>query len=343
MANPPPVRPWFRLASIRSNPAPFSAPAPGPAPGPAPAPAPSQPPQEPRTNLPFRTASAPSSPQTQPPQEPSSQPNKSSSSLPTSPVQKATVTTSSPEKKNNNDTRVPTPSPTHSPKIIKQSERSPMHSPKTNNINKPTAPPPSPLTLPPSQLKPEPNIPEQPEPKTVLVQKTIDRPKPSHNNHTSESHKNQNNGHQYHHGKQQQSGSKEKGGHRKHSESEESGMRVITIAGENRGAYMELIQSPKKHEAKYLHKKGNSNVNVDGVESENLSGEEGNVNKNHKGRTTSSFPMAAYMNSNVQCVNNSLLYHTSCSHHDPGVRLSLSKKPFGEGFHVKEHAQSHHA
>jgi hypothetical protein len=67
------------------------------------------------------------------------------------------------------------------------------------------------------------------------------------------------------------------------------------------------------------------------------SGKINKKDKNHKGRTKSSFPMAAYMNSNVQCVNNSLLYHASCSHHDPGVRLSLSKKPFGEGYHVKEH------
>lgn len=216
-----------------------------------------------------------------------------------------------------------------------------MHSP---NNKKPTTSPPSPLILPPSQLKPEPNIPEQAEPKTVLVQKTIDRPKPWHNNNgPTESHKNN---HNAHHGKHQQSESKEKGSHRRHSDSEDSGMRVITIAGENKGAYMELIHSPKKHEPKYLHKKGNSNINVDGVESESSSAEEGNVNKkdkNHKGRKTSSFPMAAYMNSNVQCVNNSLLYHTSCSHHDPGVRLSLSKKPFGEGFHVKEHDETHHA
>lgn len=121
-------------------------------------------------------------------------------------------------------------------------------------------------------------------------------------------------------------------------------MRVITIAGENRGAFMELIQSPKKPESKYLHKKGNSSISVDGVESEGSSAEEGNKkDKNQKGKTASSFPMAAYMNSNVQCVNNSLLYNTSCSHHDPGVRLSLSKKPFGEGFHLKEHADGHHA
>ncbi|RDY02556.1 hypothetical protein CR513_13967, partial [Mucuna pruriens] len=320
MANPPPVRPWFRLASIRSTPAPAPAP-----------------PQEPRTTLglpTFRTASAPSSPQThptQPPLEPSSQPHKfSSSSLPNSPVQKATITTSSPEK--NIHAPVPMSSPTHSPKTIKQSDRSPMHSPLPNN--KPIASLPSPLTLPPSQLKTEPRIPEQAEPKTVLVQKTIDKPKPLHNGNA-------------HHGKHnhptsKENESKEKDVHKKVSDSEDSGMRVITIAGENRGAYMELTQTPKKHEAKYLHKKGNSNIDVNEVESEI---EEGNVSKkdkNRKGRTTSSFPMTAYMNSNVQCVNNSLLYHTSCSHHDPGVRLSLSKKPFTQGFHIKEHADAHH-
>ncbi|TKY61225.1 laccase-1 protein [Spatholobus suberectus] len=333
MANPPQVRPWFRLASIRST----AAPAPAPAPA-----------QEPRTTLglpAFRTASAPSSPQThptQPPQEPSSQPNKfSSSSLPTSPVHKGTVTTSSPARsppEKSARVPVPVPSPTHSPKTIKQTGRSPMQSP---NNNKPTAPLPSPLTLPPPQLKTEPKIPEQAEPKTVLVQKTIDRPKPRHNG-ANESHKNHGNAK---HVPGKESESKEKGVHRKLSDSEDSGMRVITIAGENRGAYMELTQSPKKQEPKHLHKKGNTNINVDGVESESSSAEEGKVSKkdkNHKGRTASSFPMAAYMNSNVQCVNNSLLYHTSCSHHDPGVRLSLSKKPFGEGFHLKEHVEGHH-
>ncbi|KAL9320504.1 hypothetical protein ACSQ67_012343 [Phaseolus vulgaris] len=343
MANPPPVRPWFRLASIRSTPA-----------APAPAPAPLQEPR-PTLGLPaFRTASAPSSPQshpTQPQSQPQpqphphpapeslSQPNRfSSSSLPNSPVHKTTLTTSSPEK----NARVHVSSPTHSPKTIKQSDRSPMHSP---NNSKTTTPPPSPLTLPPSQFKTEPKIPEQPEPKTVLIQKTIDRIKPWHNGAT-ETPKNNGNAHHGKHVTGKESESKEKGIHKKHSDSEDSGMRVITIAGENRGAFMELIQSPKKPEAKYLHKKGNSSINVDGVESQGSSAEEGSVNKkdkNQKGKTTSSFPMAAYMNSNVQCVNNSLLYNTPCTHHDPGVRLSLSKKPFGEGFHLKEQADGHHA
>ncbi|KAK7243836.1 hypothetical protein RIF29_38648 [Crotalaria pallida] len=103
-------------------------------------------------------------------------------------------------------------------------------------------------------------------------------------------------------------------------------MKVITIAGENRGAYMELVHSQKKkHEPNSLHKKsgnGSKIIGDGGVESE---GSSSNEDKNYKGRTKSSFPMAAYMNSNVQCVNNSLLFHASCSHHDPGVRLTDSR------------------
>ncbi|KAK7285751.1 hypothetical protein RJT34_20532 [Clitoria ternatea] len=332
MANPPPVRPWFRLASIRSTPAPAPAPAPTPTPAP-----------ETRPVLPlpaFRTASAPSSPHIQPthqpqektvpsPPQPQPQPHRGiSTSLPTSPVQKAALTSS--EK----TTRGRVPSPTHSPKAItkQQPDRSPMHSPTQNAV-----PPLSPLTLPPSQFKAQPNIPPEAEPKTVLVQKTVDKPKPWHNgNGTAEFHREtQTRG--GHHGKHHA----EKGVQKKISDSEESGTRVITIAGENRGAYMELTQSPKKHEGKYLHKKENAEWN------EGSSAEEGNVqkkdNKSQKGRSSSSssFPMAAYMNSNVQCVNNSLLFHTSCSHHDPGVRLSLSKKPLSQGYHLKEQLDGH--
>ncbi|XP_020959856.1 uncharacterized protein LOC107646623 [Arachis ipaensis] len=204
-----------------------------------------------------------------------------------------------------------------------------MQSPKY----KPYAPPPSPLTLPPSQLKIEPKIPVEAEPKTVLVQSTVEKPR-QWNNGNNDFHRETT-----HHGKHGHE-SREKSIHKKVSDSEDSGMKVITIAGENRGAYMELVQSQKKHEPSYLHKKGI--VTDHGSEWESSSGGEGSSkqkHKNGKGRGTSSFPMAAYMNSNVQCVNNSLLYNTSCSHHDPGVRLSLSKKPFGDGYHIKEHLE----
>jgi len=41
------------------------------------------------------------------------------------------------------------------------------------------------------------------------------------------------------------------------------------------------------------------------------------------------------MNSNVQSIHNSILYISSLTHHDPGVHLALSRKPYGE-FQVKD-------
>lgn len=236
---------------------------------------------------------------------------------------------------------LPSPTPHQSPKTIRQSDLSPMNSPKS----KLSARPPSPLTLPPSQLKTEePNVPAEAESKAVLVQKTIDKPKAwHHNNGSGEHHRETKNHGNPHHGKHVARREGEAKERTRVSDSEDSGMRVITIAGENRGAFMELIQSPNKKESHYLHKKGGEHVKVDGGGlSESSGAEEGNAKKkdrNQKGRTgsSSSIPMTAYMNSNVQCVNNSLLYHTSCSHHDPGVRLSLTKKPIGEGYYLKEH------
>ncbi|CAL0311293.1 unnamed protein product [Lupinus luteus] len=353
MANQPPVRPWFRLASIRTA----SAPAPAPAP-------------EARHvfSIPtFRsTSSAPSSPHTQPtkPREPTppqpqpqsriaaanrgsapSSPDKRVvhaplSSLPTSPIQKAPLTNTN---TNTNTSSIPSSPLSHkqpntsSPKTIKAD--SVYSSPNLSPNLKPTAPPPSPLTLPPSQLNSEPKIPKEAEQKTMLVQKNVEKPKQWLNGNGTEMHREQGN-----HAKGKESETNDRGSYKKvsHSDSEDSGMNVITIAGENRGAYMELVHSQKKHEAKYLHKKGNGSKidgNGGGGELESSSSIEGSANrkdKNGKGRTKSSFPMAAYMNSNVQCVNNSLLYHASCSHHDPGVRLSLSKKSHGEGYHFKE-------
>jgi len=106
------------------------------------------------------------------------------------------------------------------------------------------------------------------------------------------------------------------------SDSEEySGIRKITIGGENKGAYMEIIQTRKK--PNQLHKMENLKI-------------KGYDDQSKKVRTISSPPMVGvYMNSNVQCVNNSLLLHASCTHHDPGVQLTISKKPFGKGFNIK--------
>lgn len=126
------------------------------------------------------------------------------------------------------------------------------------------------------------------------------------------------------------------GGHRDMmKKTEESSMKVITIAGENKGAFMEVLQSPNKHNNK---KKG---IKL-GSESEKSSGEEEEGKKKGKGKkgkspSSSSWPMTAFLNSNVQSVNNSLMYNSSCNQHDPGVRFVLTKKLVGDdGFDEKK-------
>lgn len=191
----------------------------------------------------------------------------------------------------------------------------------------------------------------------MLVQKIIDKPQPWVNGRESE--RNlvdalktsiaQN-------GKQEpkkDGETKEKGqGKKISSDSEDGGMRVITIAGENKGAFMEVIRSPnKKHvfegNPQYLNKSGNhksyGNVWGSHSSSSSSSGEEGNPkkDKSHKERSKLSPPMSTFMNSNVQGVNNSIVYNSSCTHHDPGVHLAMSRKPSGGGFHIKERGNEH--
>ncbi|KAJ4728061.1 vegetative cell wall protein gp1-like [Melia azedarach] len=246
------------------------------------------------------------------------------------------------------------PSPTPSLRTLKPVVQTPPQSPKI----KPTAPPPSPLILPPPQLQSrtehEPKIPAETEQKTVLVQKTTEKPKTwlngtGRHNDFGESHKHS----VGHHGKHEVSneifGKKEKG-HRKKflSDSDDVGMRVITIAGENKGAFMEVIKSPLKHSfdgnSHTVQQKGNAKTETEwhSFSSSSEEGKSKKKDKSSKQKAMHSPPMDAFMNSNVQGVNNSIVFNSSCSHHDPGVHLSLSRKPFGHGIHVKDKTNGHH-
>ncbi|OMO64239.1 hypothetical protein CCACVL1_21910 [Corchorus capsularis] len=240
-------------------------------------------------------------------------------------------------------------SPTASVTTVKPAAQTPIQSPKTKP---PTAPPPSPLLLPPSQLKAqaevEPKIPAEAEQKTVLVQTRLDKPKPE----PRLLHAQKDYGHDaLKHGKtsSKEGETKEKGHHGKKifSDSEDSGMRVITIAGENKGAVMELISSPQRNGFQgggNLREQRRANFARTGSDasdyhsySSSSSSEEGRDRKSRdKSKTSKTMPMNAFMNSNVQGVNNSIVFNSSCTHHDPGVHLSLHRKPFGGGFHVKE-------
>ncbi|KAM1053402.1 hypothetical protein PS2_000898 [Malus domestica] len=256
-----------------------------------------------------------------------------------------------------------------SPKTIRPAvTQTPPQSPKL----KPTAPPPSPLTLPPSQLRPntsdnqtdQPKFPIEAEQKTVLVQqKTIDQQKPNSwfGSFTSGNSK----GADFHespkpisnsHNAKHEGETKERLISRKKSppssDHEAAGMRVITIAGENRGAFMELIKSPKKHGSEehshYLHKTENGKTLM-GTQSDQGShssssdsgGEEGkhkSKDKSHRAwKAAASKPTSTFTNSNVQGINNSIVYNGSLTQHDPGVHLTFSRKPTEEGFEAKSH------
>lgn len=197
----------------------------------------------------------------------------------------------------------------------------------------------------------EPKIPKEAEQKTVLVQKTVgERPL----SWLTGSEPKKDAGATNHKGSNNVAESKEKKGQGKKasSDSEEGGFRVITLAGENKGAIMEIFHSPKKNgfegNPRYLQAQkttGTSKLAIaDGGETWHSfsSGDERNDQKTNKDKTQKdakamrTLPMTAFMNSNVQAVNNSIMYNSKCKHHDPGVHLALSRKPGHGAFKIKE-------
>lgn len=189
------------------------------------------------------------------------------------------------------------------------------------------------------------------EQKSVLVQKTIDTSKPNGSGSLKDLHKSHKPDIAHHihrkHEEHKESDAKKKDGHhKKFSSDSEGGMKVITIAGENKGAFMEIIMSPAKHgfDGKpqtlgRIDPKTEKDKSVWHKYSSSSSSEEENSkkkDKSHKGKGIHSPPMDAYVNSNVQGVNNSILFKSSFSHHDPGVHLSLSRKPLAKESHVKD-------
>ncbi|WCJ31075.1 oxidoreductases acting on NADH or NADPH [Euphorbia peplus] len=272
------------------------------------------------------TFSAPTaSPKTMPPVNP----------MTSSPIRMAVTTnTAAPTA-----TGVARPSPPTA--TVKQAtfQTTPPDSPKP----KPTAPPPSPLILPPAKMKSDPEIPQEVEQKRVLVQKTssTDHNKPKTRTNGSPPEKDSGDTHKSgigHSGKKEtpkdHGQSKDKNHHKKmNSESEKGGMRVITIAGENKGAYMEVIRSPSKKTHVFegishnLHKNSSSSSSSSSSSEEEEDRQRKKMEKGQNGKKMSSGFMSTFMNSNVQGVNNSIVYNSSCSHHDPGVHLALSRKP----------------
>ncbi|KAL2486037.1 Uncharacterized protein Adt_30793 [Abeliophyllum distichum] len=271
-------------------------------------------PNSPVPKAPLTTSTNVQVPSSPIPESPKTKTQAPSSSLPASPVPKP----------------VAAAAPKSSPKTVKPLEKTPVQSPKPKLVAPP--PPPSPLTLPPSQIKAdserESKTPTKFEQKDVLVQDTIEKlPKlmPTNTQNSSIA----------------SNGRREltKDPNKKISDSEKMGMSVITLAGENKGAVMELSPHKKNHSTTNphsLHK--NTHYTKLWNEGEKSSSDEEGRSKNNKATAMQSPPMTAYVNSNVQGVNNSIFFNGSSTHQNPGVHLSINRKSNGgHGIHHKDH------
>lgn len=105
---------------------------------------------------------------------------------------------------------------------------------------------------------------------------------------------------------------------------DENPFNVITLAGENRGATMNVGSNPKKERSIHIHRAYKKNadqsheVTTDGEESS----EEESIKSMKKDEAGN-----AYVNSNIQSVNNSLMLQSSTNDRDPGVHMGLPQKP----------------
>ncbi|KAL8136350.1 hypothetical protein V2J09_002351 [Rumex salicifolius] len=363
MANQPP-RPWFRLPNLARQ-------APPPPPPPAPEPQ-APPPQQPRIPLirpafrPAFTQSQPSSPPlrpaitqsrpSSPPRRPAITQSQPSSPPPTQPPLPISSSSPSPSPSPRlpriatTSRASPSPSPTPTPPYVSyrpsstRMSRLPTPTPSPKSPIKATHHSPPPITLPPPQSKAElePRTLPEAEQEKVLLQDTFNKKVvfPAASSHDQ--------------------GSSVKGfihkaiskNHKKpsslSSDSEDGkNVRIITMTGENKGALMELglANSRRNNEGKTLGNfPGSGHVLGNGYkqEGEDLNG--GNADrskiKDREGNETSSrLPMSGYVNSNVQGINNSILYNSSFTHHDPGVHFSVSrKKPINGKAHGNGHA-----
>lgn len=260
-------------------------------------------------------------------------------------------------------TSIKTPSPTHS------------------TTSKAHVPPPSPLSLPPPQLQPASDykIPDLPQQKTVLEDSSRTM---GNNNYSPQSraawHYKPSNGtddkawkptgvlsaqkkatdqvkpkDQFGNKKAEMKGKGKEERVLSSTDSEDSGISIITIAGENKGAVMEVgkysspttwtsgsdVQKNGKGRGLTLKKRDHNGAGDDhGLEG--TSKKNGNKNRDKGGGAEKA--TMAFVNSNVQGVNNSIVYDCALSHDDPGVHLVLTRMVVGHGrrghgFYFKRH------
>ncbi|KAI3787429.1 hypothetical protein L1987_41891 [Smallanthus sonchifolius] len=348
MSGQQPSRPWLRLATMRPPPQPaapsnqapppprppvirptFTPTAPPPPQQPTPTPPPPQQPT-PTPSPPRPTLSpVPATNVVEPPALPTPPPSFSApSTLPSrQPPSKAATGSPPPSTIPVSTTRAVTP-PSSPPKIFKPLQQTPPANLVTRQASPPSVSPPkkshlipsppkniSPLVLPSLKQKPfDDNSSPEYNQKTIHVQETKEKPK------TSSTVFNGGGVHAHNFTRKPET-------HKKHWDSEDAGKNIITIAGENKGAIMNITPfSDKQHNfGNNRHKPTTSN-----------NGETDSEAKN-KNQNSDSLLKTSFLNSNVQGVNNSIIFNCSISHHDPGIHLTLSTKSDRDsGFHSKE-------
>ncbi|KAE9609411.1 hypothetical protein Lalb_Chr08g0245891 [Lupinus albus] len=89
---------------------------------------------------------------------------------------------------------------------------------------------------------------------------------------------------------------------------------VVTLAGENKGAIMHIGSSSKKESSIHIHRAYKTNQTQETTTDEDESSCNDSMDK-------------AFVNSNIQSMNNSMMLHGSISGRDPGVRLILKPQP----------------
>ncbi|XP_038906783.1 putative proline-rich receptor-like protein kinase PERK11 [Benincasa hispida] len=248
---------------------------------------------------------------------------------PTSPKERSSSVVGSPMTNNNSKQPSPFPSPSI-PKSI-PAVPTPYQSPKP----KATASPPSPLILPPPQLLSvaEPKhetIPQEVERKTVVFQKVMDKASQAEH-HITDYHTHtagfDQNGKQESNKSDENQISKDKGtiigGNKKAAFDDNT--RVITMAGENKGAFMEILfSSDKNSNSRHQQQQQQQNQDNNVINSPKDSKSK---KKTMRTKTRNVLPMKAFFNSNVQGINNSILMDSKFTHHDPGIHLVFSSIP----------------
>ncbi|XP_059452096.1 uncharacterized protein LOC132182775 [Corylus avellana] len=103
----------------------------------------------------------------------------------------------------------------------------------------------------------------------------------------------------------------------------ENPVSVITLTGENRGASMHLGPEPAKKEGS-VHIHRGYKLNPDESTEATTDGEESSKAKKSKDPMAQNPPSRIYINSNIQSVNNSILFNGSVAERNPGVSLVVS-------------------